>query len=103
MLFQHVHSGLGKALEVFAAPRTAAWKRVKTIAFSCIFAGGAGLRGFSMAGPGPSEVSGSSWALPGHLQRRYCDTWDDQGISESLLEASQERMNALGRFLAHKT
>ena len=63
---------------------------------------GAGLRGFSMAGPASLDVSGGSRALPGHLQRRYWETWDDMGTSERSLEYSQERMNALRRFFFHK-
>ena len=102
VVFQPAHSGFGEALEAFAALRTAVWKSVKDIGFCCIFVRGAGVWGSSMAGPGSLEVSGSSRAHPGHLQRRHRGTWDDQGISVSSLDATQELMNALWRFFSHK-
>ena len=70
--------------------------------FFLYFRKGAGVRGSSMAGPGSLEVSGCSQTLPGHLQRRYWDTWDDMGTSERSLESSQERVNASRAFSSTK-
>ena len=66
------------------------------------FRKGGGGSGLLHGGTGLIGGLGVLPGTPGHLQRRYWDTWDDMGTSERSLESSQERVNALRRSFSHK-